>query len=196
MSAAVRTEGLVKRYNGTLAVAGVDLLPETVMWLCDIPEVVALKEATGSMARTVDLVEKCGDRDAGVEVGLEQVVERREGQTGLDFRGSRDEDSISALPGRGDGVQRRARSQCGSRRGRPQARARRASCRAHRVDRSLRSRRGVLSLGICDRGGRRSARLHVRDAGGGDEHSEGHGLTSLRGRERSGVPRGPRTPCW
>lgn len=41
---------------------GVDLLPETVMWLCDIPEVVALKEATGSMARTVDLVEKCGDR--------------------------------------------------------------------------------------------------------------------------------------
>jgi len=41
---------------------GVDLLPETVMWLCDIPEVVALKEATGNMARTVDLVEKCGDR--------------------------------------------------------------------------------------------------------------------------------------
>jgi 4-hydroxy-tetrahydrodipicolinate synthase len=41
---------------------GVDLLPETVMWLCDIPEVVALKEATGSMARTVDLLEKCGDR--------------------------------------------------------------------------------------------------------------------------------------
>jgi 4-hydroxy-tetrahydrodipicolinate synthase len=41
---------------------GVDLLPETVMWLCDIPEVVALKEATGNMARTVDLLEKCGDR--------------------------------------------------------------------------------------------------------------------------------------
>ncbi len=41
---------------------GVDLLPETVMWLCDIPEVVALKEATGNLARTVDLVEKCGDR--------------------------------------------------------------------------------------------------------------------------------------
>lgn len=41
---------------------GVDLLPETVMWLCDIPEVVALKEATGNMARTVDLVEKCGER--------------------------------------------------------------------------------------------------------------------------------------
>ena len=41
---------------------GVDLLPETVMWLCDIPEVVALKEATGNMARAMDLVEKCGDR--------------------------------------------------------------------------------------------------------------------------------------
>jgi 4-hydroxy-tetrahydrodipicolinate synthase len=41
---------------------GVDLLPETVMWMCDIPEVVALKEATGNMARAVDLVEKCGER--------------------------------------------------------------------------------------------------------------------------------------
>jgi 4-hydroxy-tetrahydrodipicolinate synthase len=41
---------------------GVDLLPETVMWLCDIPEVVALKEATGNLARAVDLLEKCGDR--------------------------------------------------------------------------------------------------------------------------------------
>ena len=41
---------------------GVDLLPETVMWLCDVPEVVAIKEATGNMARAVDLLEKCGDR--------------------------------------------------------------------------------------------------------------------------------------
>ncbi|MBN1205761.1 MAG: 4-hydroxy-tetrahydrodipicolinate synthase [Myxococcaceae bacterium] len=41
---------------------GVDLLAETVMWMCDIPEVVALKEATGNLARAVDLVEKCGDR--------------------------------------------------------------------------------------------------------------------------------------
>lgn len=41
---------------------GVDLLPETLMWMCDIPEVVALKEATGSLARAVDLVEKCGER--------------------------------------------------------------------------------------------------------------------------------------
>lgn len=41
---------------------GVDLLPETCQRLCDIPEVVAIKEATGNMARAVDLVEKCGDR--------------------------------------------------------------------------------------------------------------------------------------
>jgi 4-hydroxy-tetrahydrodipicolinate synthase len=41
---------------------GVDLLPETCQRLCDIPEVVALKEATGSMARAVDIVEKCGER--------------------------------------------------------------------------------------------------------------------------------------
>ncbi|MBZ4370088.1 4-hydroxy-tetrahydrodipicolinate synthase [Corallococcus sp. AS-1-6] len=41
---------------------GVDLLPETVLQLCDVPEVVALKEATGNLIRAVDLVEKCGDR--------------------------------------------------------------------------------------------------------------------------------------
>ncbi|MFP2898297.1 4-hydroxy-tetrahydrodipicolinate synthase [Corallococcus sp. 4LFB] len=41
---------------------GVDLLPETALRLCDIPEVVALKEATASLIRAVDLVETCGDR--------------------------------------------------------------------------------------------------------------------------------------
>lgn len=41
---------------------GVDLLPETALRMCDIPEVVAIKEATGSMARAIDLVEKCGER--------------------------------------------------------------------------------------------------------------------------------------
>ncbi|MBS2031539.1 MAG: 4-hydroxy-tetrahydrodipicolinate synthase [Deltaproteobacteria bacterium] len=41
---------------------GVDLLPETCARLCEIPEVVGLKEATGNMARTVDIFEKCGDR--------------------------------------------------------------------------------------------------------------------------------------
>lgn len=40
----------------------VDLLPETVAQLCDFPEVVAIKEATASMIRTIDLLEKCGDR--------------------------------------------------------------------------------------------------------------------------------------
>ncbi|MEN9799292.1 MAG: hypothetical protein RL653_2988 [Pseudomonadota bacterium] len=39
---------------------GVDLLPDTCARLCDIPEVVALKEATGNVARTIDIVEKCG----------------------------------------------------------------------------------------------------------------------------------------
>ncbi|MBL8950205.1 MAG: 4-hydroxy-tetrahydrodipicolinate synthase [Myxococcaceae bacterium] len=41
---------------------GVDLLPETVARLCEIPEVVAVKEATGSCLRALDIVEKCGDR--------------------------------------------------------------------------------------------------------------------------------------
>nr|WP_228530933.1 MULTISPECIES: 4-hydroxy-tetrahydrodipicolinate synthase [Myxococcaceae] len=41
---------------------GVDLLPETCQRLCDLPEVVALKEATGNVARTLDIVEKCGER--------------------------------------------------------------------------------------------------------------------------------------
>ncbi|MCI0671628.1 MAG: 4-hydroxy-tetrahydrodipicolinate synthase [Myxococcaceae bacterium] len=41
---------------------GVDLLPDTCLRLCDVPEVVALKEATGNMARTVDIVERCGER--------------------------------------------------------------------------------------------------------------------------------------
>ncbi len=42
---------------------GVDLLPETMLRLCDdVPEVVAIKEATGSMPRAVELLEKCGER--------------------------------------------------------------------------------------------------------------------------------------
>ena len=41
---------------------GVDMLPETCQRLCDLAEVVAIKEATASMIRAVDLVEKCGDR--------------------------------------------------------------------------------------------------------------------------------------
>jgi 4-hydroxy-tetrahydrodipicolinate synthase len=41
---------------------GVDLLPETCQRLCDLDEVVALKEATASMVRLVDILERCGDR--------------------------------------------------------------------------------------------------------------------------------------
>lgn len=41
---------------------GVDMLPEAFQRVCDIPEVAAIKEATASMVRAVDLVERCGDR--------------------------------------------------------------------------------------------------------------------------------------
>jgi 4-hydroxy-tetrahydrodipicolinate synthase len=41
---------------------GCDLLPDTCLRLCELPEVVALKEATGSLTRAVDVREKCGDR--------------------------------------------------------------------------------------------------------------------------------------
>jgi 4-hydroxy-tetrahydrodipicolinate synthase len=41
---------------------GVDLLPETVKRLCDIAEVVALKEATGNVLRTLDVYEQVGER--------------------------------------------------------------------------------------------------------------------------------------
>jgi 4-hydroxy-tetrahydrodipicolinate synthase len=41
---------------------GVDLLPETALRLCDIPEIVALKEATGNVLRCLDVFEQCGNR--------------------------------------------------------------------------------------------------------------------------------------
>jgi 4-hydroxy-tetrahydrodipicolinate synthase len=41
---------------------GVDMLPDTCLRLCDIPEVVALKEATGNLQRAVDILEKTGER--------------------------------------------------------------------------------------------------------------------------------------
>ena len=41
---------------------GVDLLPETAKRLCDVTEVVALKEATGNVLRCLDVFEQCGDR--------------------------------------------------------------------------------------------------------------------------------------
>lgn len=41
---------------------GVDLLPETAARLCEISEVVALKEATGNLVRALEIKERCGDR--------------------------------------------------------------------------------------------------------------------------------------
>ncbi len=41
---------------------GVDLLPDTCKRLCEIPEIVALKEATGNVLRTLDVYEQCGER--------------------------------------------------------------------------------------------------------------------------------------
>jgi 4-hydroxy-tetrahydrodipicolinate synthase len=41
---------------------GVDLLPDTVARLCALPEIVALKEATGQVTRTQQIISKVGDR--------------------------------------------------------------------------------------------------------------------------------------
>jgi 4-hydroxy-tetrahydrodipicolinate synthase len=39
-----------------------DLLPETIVRLCEIPQVVAVKEATGSVARAQEIMARLGDR--------------------------------------------------------------------------------------------------------------------------------------
>ncbi|HEY0882828.1 MAG TPA: 4-hydroxy-tetrahydrodipicolinate synthase, partial [Archangium sp.] len=41
---------------------GVDMLPDTVKRLLDVKEIVALKEATGNVLRTLDVYEQVGDR--------------------------------------------------------------------------------------------------------------------------------------
>jgi 4-hydroxy-tetrahydrodipicolinate synthase len=41
---------------------GVDMLPDTVKRLLEVKEVVALKEATGNVLRTLDVYEQVGDR--------------------------------------------------------------------------------------------------------------------------------------
>ncbi len=41
---------------------GCDLLPETVERLCDVPLVVAVKEATGNLQRAAQIIARCGDR--------------------------------------------------------------------------------------------------------------------------------------
>ncbi|MFV1996982.1 MAG: 4-hydroxy-tetrahydrodipicolinate synthase [Acidiferrobacterales bacterium] len=40
----------------------VDMLPDTVVRLADIPNIVGIKEATGDMGRAKELIERCGDR--------------------------------------------------------------------------------------------------------------------------------------
>jgi 4-hydroxy-tetrahydrodipicolinate synthase len=41
---------------------GCDLLPDTVARLCEIPQIVAIKEATGNLQRASQIIAKCGDR--------------------------------------------------------------------------------------------------------------------------------------
>lgn len=41
---------------------GCDLLPDTVARLCDLPQIVAIKEATGSIQRAGQIISKVGDR--------------------------------------------------------------------------------------------------------------------------------------
>ncbi len=41
---------------------GVDIKPETAEYLSAIENIVAIKEATGDLARTADIIERCGDR--------------------------------------------------------------------------------------------------------------------------------------
>src|SRR5215471_16962090 len=39
-----------------------DLLPETLARLCELPQIVAVKEATGSALRATQVIARCGDR--------------------------------------------------------------------------------------------------------------------------------------
>ncbi len=41
---------------------GCDLLPETIARLCEVPQIVAVKEATGSAQRASQIIARCGDR--------------------------------------------------------------------------------------------------------------------------------------
>lgn len=52
---------------------GVDILPETVERLSKIENIVGIKEATGSLARTVEIISRCGD-DMAVYSGNDDVI--------------------------------------------------------------------------------------------------------------------------
>lgn len=60
-SALARLGRPIMLYN-VPARTGCDLLPDTVARLCELPQVVALKEASGSVVRTQQLVRMLGDR--------------------------------------------------------------------------------------------------------------------------------------
>lgn len=60
-SALARLGHPIMLYN-VPARTGCDLLPDTVARLCELPQVVALKEASGSVTRTQQLVRMLGDR--------------------------------------------------------------------------------------------------------------------------------------
>lgn len=68
-------DGLVRHFSATCEAAGLptivynvpgrtgcDLLPETCARLCEIPEIVGIKEATASALRAEQIIARCGDR--------------------------------------------------------------------------------------------------------------------------------------
>lgn len=68
-------DGLFRHFQAIIAAAplptivynvpgrtGCDLLPDTAARLCEIKEVVAIKEATGNLQRASQIIAKCGDR--------------------------------------------------------------------------------------------------------------------------------------
>ncbi len=68
-------EGLFRHYQAIAAAVDIpqilynvpgrtacDMLPETVKRLCDVEQVVAIKEATGDLSRTAEILELCGTR--------------------------------------------------------------------------------------------------------------------------------------
>lgn len=59
---AVATVGLPVVLYNVPGRTGCDLLPETVARLCEVPQVVAIKEATGTVQRTQQIVARVGDR--------------------------------------------------------------------------------------------------------------------------------------
>lgn len=78
--------GLIKHYEALAASTslpsilynvpsrtGVDIKPETVEELSKIDNIVAIKEATGDLARTVDIIERCGD-NIDVYSGNDDVI--------------------------------------------------------------------------------------------------------------------------